>query len=139
MSGTFQGVNTLQFSPDNKYVQAFSGVQTISNTETTLLEVSTNSEYFYLTLKYGYGALAGAGTSDDFIFRIYLDNIEILSQIAKDATEPDDFAPIVILPPFTTLKTTAENLSGSASREISVILNGTVHGAIEQFSLEVKE
>lgn len=139
MSATFQGIGSLQFSPDNKYVQAFSGIKSVNNTETTMLEVSTNSEYFYLTLRFGYGAFAGAGTSDDFLARIYLDDVEILSQVARDASHPDDFTPIIVLQPFTTLKTTLENITGTGNREMSFMVNGTVHGAIEQLDLEVKE
>jgi hypothetical protein len=139
MTGTFQGIGTLQFSPDNKYVQAFSGIKSVADTETDMLEISTNSEYFYLTLRFGYGAFAGAGTSDDFLARIYLDDVEILSQVARDASHPDDFTPIIILQPFTTLRTTLENITGTANREMSFMLNGTVHGSIEQLDLEVKQ
>jgi hypothetical protein len=139
MTGTFQGIGSLQFSPDNKYVQAFSGIKSVDNTETTMLEVSTNSEYFYLTLRYGYGAFAGAGTSDDYLARIYLDDVEILSQVARDASHSDDFTPIIVLQPFTTLKATLENIGSTASREMSFMLNGSVHGAIEQLDLEVKQ
>ncbi len=48
MSGTFEGVGTLQFTPDNKFAYAYGGVITTSGTgsaNTTLLEVTTESYY----------------------------------------------------------------------------------------------
>jgi len=136
MSGTFQGVGTLQFTPDNKHVFAASGSISITS-EKTLLEFETQSYY----LKIQIAAVAFGVSNEDFKYRIKYNNTQIQEIYYIDTYKNyDDDARdfYYIIPPFTTLTITGESVGGT-SGDLGAIVSGTVHGAIEQFSLEVKE
>jgi len=137
MTGTFEGVSTLQFTPDNKYAQAVSGIVGATNIETTLIEFKTNSEY----IKGKIQMTCAISTGHDTRYKIYFNNI-IIFQYGMDTsgqygTEEDPDQPVfVIVPSFTTVKITATNVSTSDSIDQVAIFTGEVHGAIEQENLE---
>ncbi len=135
MTGTFQGVGTLQFTPDNQNVYAYSGEMLIDTTETTMLEFTTNSEY--IIAKFNFTALERTG--DQLFGNLYLDDVKLAtswSGLSTNNGEPS-YPLELIIPPFTTLKATGDNIT-AALRRFAVTMVGTVHGAIEQFNLEVK-
>ena len=45
MTGVFEGVGSLQFTPDNKLAYLYSGTKSINNGLGTLFEFKTGSEY----------------------------------------------------------------------------------------------
>jgi hypothetical protein len=134
MSGTFQGVNSLQFTPDNKYCYAYSGSLSVDTTEQTMLEFTTNSEY--IIAKFNFTALERTG--DQLFGNLYLNNVKLAtswSGLSTNNGEPS-YPLEIIIPPFTTLKATGDNIT-AAGREFAVTMIGTVHGSIEQLDLEV--
>jgi hypothetical protein len=136
MSGTFQGVGTLQFSPDNKFCSAQSGVITVNNVETNLLEFSNNSEYLILHINPFYTQY----NSDVILFKIHINDIVVYSSFfTANATSLNSSEILTLyVPPFTTIKITGQNTTDANSRDIGVSVFGEVKGAIEQFNLEVK-
>lgn len=134
MSSTFEGLTTLQFTPDNKHAYAFSGEVSVPHTGTktsTLFEGSTNSEY--LIAEFTFGAEA---TTDNLQWLVYLNDIKVISIVSR---EPYDFnlsGYKIVIPPFTTFKVTGVNDGGVNSRIFTGSLFAQVYGSIEQFNLE---
>jgi hypothetical protein len=124
MSATFEGVTTLQFTPDNKHAYAFSGEVSVPHTGTktaTLIEGATNSEY--LIADFVFGAEA---TTDNLAWLVYLNDIKVISVVSR---EPYDFnlsGYEIIIPPFTTFKITGLNDGGVNTRIMTAALAAKV-------------
>ena len=144
MSGTFQGANTLQFTPDNKHAFAY-GLETQLLTnwgETTLLEFTTGS--YYLDALFQWDGAFYASTSDTRTM-LYLDEyrisdryftVEYINNSGGELTTP------IIVPPFTTVKmvgATQDSGTPPATDRMIGRMTAEVKGTIEQFSLEVKD
>jgi hypothetical protein len=135
MTGTFEGVGTLQFTPDNKMAYAVSGIINVNNLETTALEFTTNSEYLISKLQ----VLNGTDSNEDFLYRVFFNNIIIAQWRCLQLTTIDINMPNyynLIIPPFTTVKVTGQNNTSSTIRVHSATLVAKVGGAIEQQNLE---
>jgi len=135
MTGTFEGVGTLQFTPDNKMAYAVSGIINVNNLETTALEFTTNSEYLISKLQ----VLNGTDSNEDFLYRVFFNNIVIAQWRCLQLTTIDINMPNyynLIIPPFTTVKVTGQNNTSSTIRVHSATLVAKVNGAIEQQNLE---
>jgi len=135
MSGTFEGVSTLQFTPDNKYAFAFSGKVTRSATGTdNLLVFETGSEYLVSNIQVCFG---GVRINDDFQANILLNDITVAEETYNNNYEmasPQYFK--MIIPPFTTVKIQVEKQTGTSTLESFAFLRAKVKGAIEQVDLE---
>ena len=136
MSGTFQGVGTLQFTPDNKHAQALSGAVTVTGelgTPDTILEFETQS--YYLLTKIAWSSLT-VGGNDERVY-IYLDdNLIFDSRYSNGANSTNDQPLPLIIPPFTNFKF---KYGMEVSNVATLVLTASVYGSIEQFDLEVKE
>jgi len=135
MTGTFEGVGSLQFSPDNKFAYAYSGIIGVVGSEITLLLMETNSEYILSELQ----ILQGTTSNEDFKYKVFFNNVIVAQWHCLQVTDKEINIPnayFLTIPPFTIVKVTAENTSSGTSREHSVTLTGKVHGAIEQQNLE---
>ena len=114
MSGdTVTGLG-LQFTNENKKAYGYSGVIAVNNNEASLLLFQTNSEYLDAEIS----MFNGSGSGDDFLYKIYFNNIVVVDTYANSSNvEPTYFNPIrIIIPPFTTVKVTADNVSSSTAR-----------------------
>jgi len=117
MSGTFSGIGSLQFTPDNKHAYAYSGSKDTS-TEKTLLDFTTNSEY--LKGRFEFNADFSTGGGAGMRVQIFLDDIMIVEE--RDTsnnwlTGDNEFH--VIVPPFTNVK--VKVLGGSQDANINFI------------------
>jgi hypothetical protein len=136
MTGTFEGLKTLQFSPDNKYAQIMSGeTETPASTDdTTLLEFTT--EGYYLVAKFLF-SYSDPFDSDNMEHGILFNDLRVFSYGVTGATtytEPDNTVPLII-PPYTNVKMNTKNYSGNA-RTIYNLMVAKVKGTIEQIDLE---
>jgi len=131
MSGTFEGVGTLQFTPDNKNAYAYSGEISVS-TEKTLLEFQPNSEYLKCLIEVG----AGARTDDDYKVRFYLDDQVVFLKYMNNTYDPLTGITAFIIPPFSTFKLTLQNQSTATANVWTANVTAKVGGAIEQQNLE---
>ena len=137
MTGTFEGVGTLQFSPDNKHAYAYSGNIVINNTTTTLLSFTTQSEYLDAVI-YWYGRIAHIGSSKIVQQFVFFNGINIFdySRLTGAGTGWADLDPTpFIIPPFTDV---IIQLSNDNAGDIiyGANLMAKVKGAIEQENLE---
>ena len=121
MSGTFSGIGTLQFTPDNKRAQYFQS-NSFNNVETEIGQFTTNSEYLICKIQVGVDNYDGA----DVDTRITLDDATVL--LNRSAVTGIDILQFgyplhIIVPPFTTLKLTMQNKSNSSSFDAYMLMN----------------
>ena len=139
MSATFTGVNSLQFTPDNKHAYVYNmasiGVGDVSETK-TYFEFTTQSYYLVAKLIGGRNMKSAAECTvaptfnGESVFKTKWDN-------GTSGTNNNPMASLTpfIVPPFTTFKLTC---AVDKQDEISMGLICDVKGSIEQFDLEVK-
>ena len=133
MSGTFEGVGSLQFTPDNKRAYAYSGIVAVDNNEPTLLEFETNSEYLDTKIM----IFNESGSGDDMRYKVKFNGIVVASMYANSGNDFLLDTPILmVIPPFTTVLITADNISSGTNRNHTAHIKAKVKGAIEQIDLE---
>ena len=122
--GSGEGLNYIG---DHAY--GYSVVLDIGNTETSMLEFGTGSSYFVGTVQFNYAELNGY----HFRYRFYL-NGEIMQALVESGGSgnepqvPNSIIPI-ILPPFSQVKCTAENLTDGTLQEQVCSIVGRVYNA----------
>jgi hypothetical protein len=142
MSGTFSGVNTLQFSPDNKHAYAYSGTN-LSTTGITDVPMIVQTQSFYLIGKIMYQGnfnIANSGGTRGYC-QVFFNDV-MVGQILNDYDTGNMMQGAfmdVIIPPFTTVTFKQGADSASSSLHYTVNAMFKVKGAIEQFDLEVNE
>jgi len=132
MTGVFEGVGTLQFTPDNKFCWVYSGSVLVGTAATKVATFQTQSEY----LVGGVSIFVISDTTDDLEFIVKFNDVTILE---TNTTSYKDYAPYasipLIVPPFTVVKLEAFNLL-TGSKNVAMNFTGEVGGAIEQQNLE---
>jgi len=117
--GTQKGVSLIK---DHCY--AYSGIVSVTDSETTLLEFNTGDNYYVGQYQPNYETLSG----DDFKFLVYLNEI-LISSLQISASR--DFTPYeeieLVIPPLTTVKITAQNETGSTATDILALFTGRVY------------
>lgn len=151
MSGTYQGVNTLQFTPDNKYAYWYSGEFT-ATTETTLQgEFETGSYYLIGEVRIaGMVDMGSPASGSRLAVRIAYGNAEagiintnpqlVIANLHSDGADKDmpfsDTAKIII-PPFTNVQFFRDGNQISTSQDGTISCVFKVKGTVEQFNLEL--
>ena len=123
MSGDTVTGQALQFTNDNKYCWAYSGVLAIDNTESTMLEFTTNSEYIIAEFNF----TTTERTGDQLFGNIFMNELKLAtswSGLSTGNAEPS-YPVKLIIPPFTILKVTGDNIT-AAAREFAVTMTGKV-------------
>ena len=135
MAGTFEGLTTLQFTPDNKHAYVYSG-EIQANDEVTAFEFETLSYYLVGKIQF----TSDASTSNDLTNRIYINNNQISGTSYTDTRQNENInQPVsIIIPPFTTVRTSGENITSGSNLRFYAIGTFKVLGSIEQLDLEVK-
>jgi len=140
MSATFEGLSTLQFTPDNKHAYAYSGevaVTGASSANTKVIEFETQS--YYLISEFQPFATERGGAQ--LYFEIKFNDIIVVKTEfdSSGSINPMLDSPIkLIIPPFTNVKVLVGIESGT-NKSWTVSKVSKVLGSIEQFNLEVKE
>jgi len=119
--------NAINFTPDNLRCYAYSGLTPITDSETTMLEFQTNSEYIIGILQINYIAVS----SVDVNYKIYINDQMIQGYLGYETaggTEPDSIINILI-PPFSTFKVTGTAASGSLNHVAT--FTGRAYGMTE--------
>jgi len=135
MTGTFEGVGSLQFSPDNKRCYAYSG--SIENTsgagaaDIELLDFTTGSEYIIAKIQVTHTHSSG----HDFYLDIKFNDLLIV-QMKEDATEVEAYPFLIrlVIPPFTNVNIKIGANTAGYFYQANII--GKVKGAIQQENLE---
>ena len=131
MSGTFEGVGTLQFTPDNKHAYIYSGEKAmLSGPAQDVINFTTGS--YYLISKFCWNC--NSSTSPDEILRIKFNNFTIVRARYANAVDATNEQPIpLIIPPFTEVNVDYEL---QANSEATFQFTAEVKGTIEQENLE---
>ena len=114
VSGSFTGPATA-LEIVGKHCYAYSGVQAVT-AETSLLDFKSPGRA-YIVGSFLFSYLPASG--DDFVYKIYFNEAIIQQYIVPEArayTEPDNVIPVVI-PAFTQVKATAENVASGTERD----------------------
>jgi len=117
----------LQYTQDNQRCFAYSGLIEVDNTETTLLEFTTHSATLQVKIQFN---INEPGAGEAYQHQIYFNDIVVqgyLSPGGSDTTGRPDIAIHLIIPPFTKVKTTSDNIQDSASRKCIVSVTGRVY------------
>jgi len=117
--------NALNFTPDNLHCYAYSGEIQVDDTATTLLEFKTNSEYILARVQFN----INDGAGEAYQHLIYFNNVVIQGYKAR-WYENLHYLDIVI-PPFTLVTLTSDNVEDSDSRTCIVSLTGKTFGMTE--------
>jgi len=140
MTGTFEGVGSLQFSPDNKYAYAYSGNIPATTALVEYLTFNNNSEYIIGTFQFN-GCVndAAAAEGDISVCIIKLDGVDI-STLKVDTEDSYNGLTTVtqdlIIPPFSLIQCSVISRFGVTNCNGSLTFTGKVSGAIEQENLE---
>ena len=96
--------------------------------DTVYLNFATGAEYIVGTCQFHYGQ---SGQGDNYGYRIKFNGTTITTYTStggEEESEPDKPIPLVI-PPFTEVLMSCQNLTSSTGRRQSVIFVGRVHNA----------
>jgi len=109
----FTASTGLTLNVVGSHCYAYSGSISVNNNETTLLEFETGNYYVVATVSFG-GDTPG---SPDYLDSIYLNDEKVLMHISDD--RPGRSQPIVpvMVPPFTTVKITSDNVEDSNAND----------------------
>jgi len=121
--------NAINFTPDNKRCYAYSGEVSVANVELFLLDFQTNSEYIHGEVMLG----SKAGENEDFEFKIYFNDVIVFSTLFGNQGHVNTGSwPIpIIIPPFTAVKMSLDNLVDTDLRVWTVGLTGEAVGMIK--------
>jgi len=140
MSGTFEGVGSLQFTPDNKFAYAYSGNISLSTTAKLQLDFSSQSEYIVAKIVFtGPASLTNPSGERDTMFRVDLNDTTVAwsHRLAGSSLIGTGETTInIIVPPFTEVKIYADSSGSDSDYYTAVVFTGKVFGAIEQENLE---
>ena len=122
--------NSINFTPDNKRCYAYSGIMSINQNETTMIEFDVNSEYIISHIQFNSNLSLG---DDMFRFKVYINNVVIQAHVAgrHDYDQKYENFLQVIIPPFSTVKLTAQNINDTNARDQIVSLTGEAVGMAE--------
>ena len=121
--------NALNFTPDNKGCYAFSGLMSIDDNETTMINCQTNSEYIKAKVQFNYPTSDG----DNFIYRVYFNDIVVQAYVIDHSAlyGYQNSVIYLIIPPFTAVKLTADNQGSNTPRAQICSITGEAIGMTE--------
>jgi len=100
----------LELTIVNNDAYAYSGILSINNTETDLLNFRTGNKTIKAKIQFFYAA----DNSDNYLYKVYFNEVAAFAYIVGDADS--HFLPSqipVIIPPYTKVRCTADNISAS--------------------------
>ena len=122
MSGqTVTGLG-LQFTDDNKFCYAFSGIAPSNAISSNILDFITNSEYIVSELTCYYAANASGSNVQ---FKVLFNSVEVGQFNLTDSNDVVEFPVPFLIPPFTHVKIEQSNLS-SGTEPVGASIVGKV-------------
>jgi len=122
VAGTGKGLRYI-----GNWVYAYSGQVSVDNTENNLLDFTTGSGLIFAKVQFN----MVDNDADAYRYIIYFNDQKIQAWVNKGAVNdvhPDSYIQLVI-PPFTRVKCTADNIDNTSERLQIVSLTGRVYGA----------
>ena len=119
--------NALNFTPDNKHCYAYSGVVSVTDSSTMLIEFNTNSEYIDAIFQFYYAVLS----TDNMRYTIKMNGDIITTYEVSEGTSGATYMDpqlYLIIPPFTNVEVLAENETSSTGRNQTATMKGRAFG-----------
>jgi len=120
------GLGIRYIGKDPGFVYAYSGYISVNNTEKTMLEFTTGSGIIRAKVQFN----MVDNDADAYRYIIYFNDQRIQAWVNKGAVNdvhPDSYIELII-PPFTIMKCTADNVDNTNERTQVVSLTGRVYG-----------
>ena len=105
--------NAINFTPDNKRAFAYSGVVSVTNAKVNLIEFDTNTEYLASEVY----IFNGSGSGDDIEYTIEFNDVIVMKIYYLNTIRLEIFKTKIIVPPFTNVKITGDNIQSSTGRD----------------------
>ena len=106
----------------NGHAYAYSGLVGVINVQTTLIEMTTNSEAILGEFNFNKNTSDG----DDMEYQVLINNIEVQGWRHDYSARGFRNIAKILIPPFSSVKATANNKTGSSSRNILCSFTGEV-------------
>jgi len=126
--GNPSGIGTsLNYIGDHAY--AYSGGIDVDENVTSLLKFTTGGLYVKGRFQPQYFVANAGQATEDYRFTVKFDNQEVSVTLIAEGTDRDAFYNVVdlIIPPFTTVEVTAQNVTDTNSRAVGAIITGRVY------------
>jgi len=107
-----------------EHLYGFSGVVSVDNNETVLMETTLGSGYTVATITFN-----GLSGVEDFDHFVYLNDEKVQFYRSEDRPGRAVNNLPILIPPFTKLKLTAQNADNTNARDQLVSITGRVYGA----------
>ena len=108
------------------WAYAYSGGVSVNNVETDLLNFTSGSGFIVAIWRADYFENAG----DDARWILYFNEVKVSSITANRNYEAGRESPVnIIIPPYTIVKITAQNITDTSVLELMTSLTGRVYGA----------
>jgi len=124
----FTASTGLTFNYIGKSVYAYSGVVVIANSEIALIDTRSEGDVIKVRWQWNYTTTGDAVTTDDYTFFFYLNDIKltaVVSSVSDRFKENANYLEFII-PPYTALKITAINKTGSTNHNCYATITGKI-------------
>ena len=127
---TFLGPQ-LGLSVIGEHAYAYSGVVSVDNSETEMLNFQSENNYIVGGWFAHFNQLTGDPlASEDFRFILYLNGLQIAAIETNDSQGSSrNSIQDIIIPPNTNVKVTGRNYTGSVTEPCGVVITGKIHNA----------
>jgi len=115
-------------SGDNQYFYSYSGAKGVPNVETDLINTQSASGYIKSIMQVSYGT----PDSDNMQYKIYFNGIIVMQFSMSGAVDQGNWQTMIyylIIPPYTTVRITAQNTTSTTERIQTAIITGRVYDA----------
>jgi len=110
------------------YAFSYSGIIDVANIETALIEYTSSIQTFVGNWQ-GYYYESPYG--EDYRFVLYLNEIKVVAFTTESSVRGHSRSPLdIIVPAFTKVKITAQNVTDSTAREMMASIVGRLYGAV---------
>jgi len=120
------GLGVRYVGTDPMFAYAYSGMVSTDENETSLLDFITGSGVIVGEFQPVYAT--EASNNQHYLFRVYFNNLTIYRTIVKDGAQDAILEIRITIPPFTHVKSTAENVSDTTSLDMASLITGRVYG-----------
>jgi len=119
-AGTGTALNYL-----GEHAYAYSGSIGVTNTETTLLDFNTGSNYIVGNFE----AINGfnGSTNDDYLWLLSMDDQAVMALNLTSSKDLDSNPLAIIIPPFTRVIVTCQNVTDTSSHDMGACITGRVY------------
>ena len=119
-AGTGSSINYV-----GNHAYAHSGVVSVNNVENALLKFNTGNQYIRAIIQFNGGA---SGGGDNYVYRVKYDSQIVQEYVTNNNTDDAPNQKLnLIIPPYTDVECTAQNVTDTSGNDQIVSLSGRVY------------